>query len=342
MMSQEHIREKVMEFSIGIKALTHENKQFDLFPVVVFIVFLIAAVPVLYKTINVVMADYYHRLALSQANKNGTLTYQYLQKAEQINPEIDLYRVDMAQTNFALANALALQKGPTKDNPQGTLTDNDKKTIQTLLSQAINEGRVAVVLSPRSARNWEVLASIYRNITGVAQNALAFSLDAYSGAIQRDPLNPALRLSVGGIYYAAKNYDLATRFFTDSINLKPDYANAYFNLSLAFRDKGDLQNAALVANQLVILLQKNSPNSADLKTAQKYFEDLKVQIETNTRAAQEQEALNNANSPLQDANISGVNVSNLQNTPKVKVPSPVKSNPNANIPQLTPTPTPAQ
>ena len=296
--------------------------------------------PVLYKTVNVARADYYHRLALTQASKNGTLTYQYLQKAEQINPEIDLYRVDMAQTNFALANALAIQKGPSQANPQGSLTDSDKKTIQTLLSQSINEGRVSVVLSPRSSRNWEVLASIYKNITGVAQNALAFSLDAYSGAIQRDPLNPALRLSVGGIYYSAKNYDLATRFFTDAINLKTDYANAYYNLSLAFKDKGDLQNAALVANQLIILLQKNNPNSADLKAVQKYFNDLKDQIATNTKAQADQTAA--TQTALQNPNIQGVNVPSLQNTPKVKNPAPVKSNPNANIPQLTPTPTGTQ
>lgn len=340
MMSQEHVREKVMEFSIGIKALTAENRQFDLFPIVLFIVFLIGAVPVLYKTVNVARADYYHRLALTQANTNGTLTYQYLQKAEQLNPEVDLYRVDMAQTNFALANALAIQKGPTKDNPQGSLTDDDKKTIQTLLSQAINEGRVAVTLSPRSARNWEVLGSIYRNITGVAQNALAFALDAYAGAIQRDPLNPALRLSEGGIYYSAKNYDIATRFFSDAINLKPDYANAYFNLSLVYRDRGDLQNAALVANQLVILLQKNNPNSADLKAAQQYFDQLKQEIATNTKAQQEQQAAAQTNTPLQNSTIEGVNVSNLDKEPEVKVPAPVKSNPNANIPPVSPTPTP--
>ena len=110
-----------------------------------------------------------------------------MQKAESLNPVIDLYRVDIAQTNFALANALAIQKGPTKDNPKGTLTDQDRRTIQTLLSQAINEGRIAVALSPLSSRNWVVLASIYRNISGVEQNALAFSLDASGRAIQRDP-----------------------------------------------------------------------------------------------------------------------------------------------------------
>jgi O-antigen ligase len=332
MASQKHVREKVTELSMGLKASTSGNKQLDLFPLIAFALFLIMAVPVLIKTVNVVNADYYHRLALSQANTNGTLTYQHLQKAESLNPQIDLYRVDMAQTNFALANAIATNA---KKNEAGqpTLSDQDKQTIQTLLSQSVNEGRVAVALSPRSARNWEVLGSIYRNITGVAQNALAFSLDAYGRAIQRDPLNPALRVSVGGIYYSVKNYDLAIRFFSDAANLKPDYVNAYYNLSIALRDKGDLENATLVAEQTVRLLQENK-NSADYKTAVKLLDELKAKSTTGQQAStgQTETALDG----------SDVDVNNLNNPPEVATPAAVQRNPEARIPQLTPAPQPIQ
>ena len=342
MMSQKSIRERAMEFSIGIKAATAGNRQFDLLPVIFFVVFLVAAVPALVKTYNVVAADYYHREALTQANKSGTLTYQNLQRAETLNPRVDLYRVDLAQTNFALANAIAAQKGPTQSNPQGSLTDQDKQTIQTLLSQSINEGRAAVALSPRSSRNWEVLASIYRNITGVAQNALTFSLDSYGRAIQRDPLNPALRVSVGGIYYAIKNYDLAIRFFSDAANLKPDYANAYYNLSIALRDKGDLQNAQAVAEQTVALLQKN-PQSVDYQLATEYLKDLKARIATGSANQSNQTApAGQTNSALNSnaENLDGVNVNGLNNPPsEVATPSAVKRNPNANIPQPTAAPT---
>jgi tetratricopeptide (TPR) repeat protein len=349
MVSQKSIRDRVMELSLGIKASTAGNRHFDLFPIIIFIVFLVGAVPATMRTFNVVVADYYHRLALNEASKNGTLTYQLLQKAETLNPQVDLYRVDMAQTNFALANALAAQKGPTQASAAGSLTDQDKQTIQTLLSQSINEGRVAVALSPRSSRNWEVLASIYRNITGVAKNALTFSLDAYGRAIQRDPLNPVLRLNVGGIYYAAKNYDLAIRFFTDAANLKPDYANAYYNLAIALRDKGDIQNAALVAQQLVAVLKTN-PNSPDYKTAVKLFDDLKAKYEAAVKNAQQQQQQQptnpeaqpsqapaaQTNSALNNQNIGNVNVSNLNNPPQVTPAPSVKPNPNAKLPQLTP------
>lgn len=331
MASQKSVREGVMEFSIGIKATTANDKQFDLFPILVFIIFLALAVPVLLKFVPAVTADYYHRLALSQANKNGTLTYQYLQKAESMNPYVDLYRVDMAQTNFALANALAAKAAASKD-PATALTNQEKQTIQTLLSQAINEGRAAVALSPRSSRNWEVLASIYRNIAGVAQNALAFSLDAYGRAIQQDPLNPVLRINAGSIYQSAKSYDLAIRFFTDAANLKPDYANAYYNLTGAYIGKNDFQSATLVAQQTVTLLEKDK-NSADYKVAAKLLEDLK------TKAASEQTTQQTP--ATQQTKLPPVNVPVLNNPPaKVATPAAVKTNPNAVLPKITPTTVP--
>lgn len=334
MVAQKSIREKVMNVSMGLKASTADDKQFDLLPVIIFVLFLAGGGYVLYRSYNIILADYYHRLALSQAATSGTQTYTSLQKAETLNPYVDLYRVDMAQTNFALANALAIKKGPSKEDPDGSLTDQDKKTIQTLLSQAINEGRISVALSPLSARNWVVLAAIYRNISGVAQNALTFSLDAYGKAIQRDPLNPDLRLNVGGVYYTAKNYDLAIRFFTDAANLKPNNANAYFNLAIALRDKGDLQNAKLVADQAVTLLAK-TPNTNDYRIATALVKELTDKIADKTT---EESKAGLKGTAEQGANLPSVEVEGLNNPPTPATPAAVKKNPSANVPVLTPTP----
>lgn len=273
---------KAEEISLGIKAskITDSNLiAGDILPVFVFIPVLIFSVIGIFQLYNIVLADYYHRLALNNASTRGVDTYNYLVKAETLNPRVDLYRIDLAQTNFALANAIAAQKGPSESSPGGSLTDQDKQNIQKLLSQSIDEARVAVALSPQNPQNWEILASIYRQISGVAQNALAFSLDAYGKAIQRDPLNPLLRLSVGGVYYSVRNYDLAIRFFTDAVNLKPDFANGYYNLSVALRDKGDLQGAQAAAEQTVKILQENT-NNPDYKLASDYLSDLKARIAT--------------------------------------------------------------
>jgi O-antigen ligase len=340
MMSQKHFREKVAEFSLGIKVATANNKQLDILPVIVMFLFLLAAVPVAARTYNAVLADYYHRMALVQASVDGLKTYEYLQKAEELNPFIDLYRIDMAQTNFALANALALQKGPTEEEPEGTLTEEDKQTIQTLITQAINEGRAAVLLSPRSSRNWEVLALIYRNITGVANNSLAFSLDAYGRAIQLDPFNPAFRVNVGTIYYATQNYDLAVRFFTDSINLKPDYINGYYNLALALRDKGDLENAKIVAERTVSLLQSQLSGRdsraipaglreikmQDYNTAFDLLNEIKQRIEVGSDGE--------AGAALQNPNLPNIDMPDLDNPPETEDLPEVEDNPDVNLPSL--------
>ena len=338
MMAQRSIRERVTELSLGIKASTADNKQFDLFPVILFVVYVIAAIAVLYNTVTMVAADYYHRLALVTANTSGTQTYTYLQKAESLNPNVDLYRIDMAQTNFALANAIAAKAKPAKNGKGLNLSTQDKQTIQTLLAQAVNEGRASVILSPRSARNWEVLASIYRNISGVAQNALAFSLSGYSQAIQLDPMNPVLRLDVGGIYYVTKNYNQAIRFFTDAANLKPDYANAYFNLSIAYRDNNDIPDALVVANQTVSLLQSNK-QSPDYKVAVQLLDELKKanasQQKTQT-AQQAQATAGQTNSALQNPNLP--KVSNLNNPPSVTPVPSIQPNPKAAVPQVSKAP----
>ncbi len=232
---------------------------------------------------KIVFADYHHRLALNAvAQNNGILAYNELVAAEKLNPRSDLYRTNLAQTNFALANALAAAKAPTEASPGGSLTDQDKQNIQVLLQQSINEGRIATTLSPRSAINWEILALLYRQISGVAENALVFSLDSYGRAIQQDPLNPTLRVNVGGVYYAAKNYDMAIRFFTDAINLKPDFANGYYNLSVALRDKGDLAGAQATAEKVLTLVETNSQ---DFKAANDYLTDLKSKTATPSQPA---------------------------------------------------------
>ncbi len=275
---------KTEELTLGIQASKLTDSELvsnliigDLLPLILIIPISIGLVYILWNGQKALLADYHHRIALNAAATNSLATYNNLVRSEQLNPYIDLYHTDLAQTNFVIANAIAAQKGPTPASPSGSLTDTDKQNIQTLLSQSINEARIATSLSPQNAQNWEILASIYRQISGVAQNALSFSLDAYGKAIARDPLNPLLRLNVGGVYYSIKNYDLAIRFFTDAVNLKPDYANAYYNLSVALRDKGDLQGALQTAQAVVSLLDTKSP---DYKIASDYLADLKARIAT--------------------------------------------------------------
>lgn len=332
----------IEQLQFGISAVKDLENQlrlrFDILPVIFSLIIAGGLIYSAFQIGNIFIADYHHRQAVNAiASGNGLGAYNELVAAERYNPNADLYRLQLAQTNFALANAIAVAKGPTEASPSGSLTDEDKNNIRTLLSQAVNEGRAATVLNPNSAGSWEILGSLYRQIAGVAENALAFSLDAYGRAIQRDPYNPVLRLNAGGVYYSAKNYDMAIRFFTDAINLKPDYANAYYNLAYAYRDKGDLENAVAIAERAVSLVDVKSP---DYQAASALLSDLKSKLEAqNKDKPSDQTALtspNSTNSNLQNEKLP--KVLDLPKPEKITTPSAVKTSPTPK-PSSTPTPT---
>lgn len=313
-----------------------ETIKVDALPGVILVIALAFVIFAGYMGGKFVLADYHHKLALNAVAQNqGIVAYNELIAAEKLNPYNDLYRTDLAQVNFALANAIAAAKGPTEASPSGTLTDQDKQNIQVLLQQSITEGRTAVTLSPKSAINWEILSLLYRQIAGVAENALVFSLDSYGRAIFQDPLNPQLRVNVGGVYYAIQNYDMAIRFFTDAINLKPDYANAYYNLSVTLRDKGDLNNAQAMAEKVLTLVDKDS---SDYTVANDYLTELKSKIgsgdansgnQTLPPAAETTGALQEEELPK---------VMNLPKPEKIATPEAIKKQ----TPTPTPTPTPTE
>lgn len=329
---------KNMLFRIAANVTSHASEEtikVDALPGVLLTVILALVLFSFYFGGKFVLADYHHRVALNAVSQNqGVIAYNELVTAEKLNPYSDLYRTDLAQTNFALANAIAVAKGPTQASPSGSLTDQDKQNIQVLLQQSINEGRTAVTLSPKSATDWEILALLYRQIAGVAQNALVFSLDAYGRAIFQDPLNPQLRVNVGGVYYAIKNFDMAIRFFTDAINIKPDFANGYYNLSVALKDKGDLASAQATAEKLLTLVDQSSP---DYKTVSDYLTDLKNRVASGSAQQTTQPPAAQTSGALQQKELP--KVINLPKPEKIATPEAVKKS--NSTPEPTPSPTPS-
>lgn len=312
-------REQTNEIIIGEyhSATGYNSSKFkiNIFPIIIAVIIIGLISLILFPQIlQALTADFHHRQAQKALSANqGIIAYNELLQAEKLNPNIDLYRITLAQTNFALANAIAASKGPTEASPSGSLNDQDKQNIQVLLSQSINESRTATILNPNSSGNWEILGSIYRQISGVAQDAIQYALDSYGRAIQKDPLNPSLRLTVGGIYLSAKSYDMAIRLFSDAGNLKPDYTNAFYELAIAYREKGDFNNAILAAQQALSTIKDT--NSDDYKTVTQLITELKDKVASTTKSTTDTSALQDQNLPK---------VLNLPKTENVATPSAIK------------------
>ncbi len=117
---------------------------------------------------------------------------------------------------------------------------------------------------------------------------------------------------------------MAVRFFSDAVNLKPDYANAYYNLAVALRDKGDLVSAASSAERTVSLLDPKSP---DYKAASDLLASLKDQIAS--EAAKQESQAKQAEAPAAKSNsaLQGKNLPQVLDLPKpenVATPPAVK------------------
>jgi len=209
-----------------------------------------------YFLTRLVLADYHFAKSLQAAAANrGTETYNEQIAALQLNPWNENYRVSYSQTNLALANALAAQPN---------LTDQQKQTVLALVQQSIREGRNAVSLEPRRAGDWENLSIIYRNLINFAQGADQFAIATQNQAITFDPTNPRLRLDLGGIYFSLKDFQSAGQTFAQAVTLKPDYANAHYNLAQAMKEL-KLNSQAVQQLQATATLVCGSPQSADCK-----------------------------------------------------------------------------
>ena len=221
-------------------------------------------------------AEFYFNQSLEALRQNqGTQTYNLMIKSIGLNPYRESFRLNYSQVNLALANAIASKTD---------ITDQDRQNISALVQQSIREAKTAVSLNPTSANNWSNLAFIYRRLINFAEGADQWSITAYQQAINLDPFNPQLRLSLGGVYYSLQNWDEALRQFEISVQIKPDFTNGHYNLSAAYREKGDFAKAA---NEMETALSLVPADSQDYQKAQEELTALKKKLgEKAEKAAQ--------------------------------------------------------
>jgi len=253
----------VQEANIEVIAATDSGHRSPILPWVFAAAALLVIVPSVLFFSKAYAAEVTFRNALALASKNdGKATYDALNRAVRLNPYKDTYRIAASKTNLLLANSAASKKD---------LTAEDRNLITQLIQQSIREAKNAVSLNPAKVTNIENLASVYQNLLNYAQGADSWALASYRQAIALDPSNPALRVSLGGTYFAQKNYDEAIRVFQQAADLKPNYSNAYYNLSAAYKEKKDYVNAFQAMQTVVNTLDKST---ADYAKAQKELEEL--------------------------------------------------------------------
>lgn len=213
---------------------------------------------------RVLSAERSYKKAVDAILANDAKTaYSSLRDAIAKNTYVDRYHASQAQLNLALARSISQKTD---------ITDTDRNTIAQLVQQAINEAKTTVSLNSGRSANWETLARTYQSIIPLAQGADNFTITSYNQAIALDPINPNLRVSLGGVYYSLKRYDEAINAFGLAVTAKPDLANAHYNLAIAYREKKDYEKAI---NEMEKVLNLIESNSKDYELAQKTLEEIR-------------------------------------------------------------------
>ncbi|OGG04330.1 hypothetical protein A2Z33_04250 [Candidatus Gottesmanbacteria bacterium RBG_16_52_11] len=214
---------------------------------------------------------FYRSLLAAQAN-NGTDTYNLQNRTVNTNPYVTQYHITFAQTNLALANGIASSVG---QNDKQTLTEEERQLVSRLIQQSINEGKLAINLSPGNILAWETLAGVYQNIAGVVTGADDWAIIAYQQAVRLDPVNPILRLNLAGSYIVKQDFPSALQQLQLAAALKPDLANIHYNLAFVYRQMKDpLREAAALQTALALL----PAGSADADRVTKELEDAKAKL----------------------------------------------------------------
>jgi len=241
------------------------------------IIFLIVGI-LGFFSIRYLLSDLEFQSSLVAASQNkGQETYLKQARAISMFPYRDGYYRIFSQTNLALANSLAASQ-PKDSSPSATTQQN----IYTLIQQSINAGRTATSIAPLTSLNWQNLSSVYRSLIGFGQNAESFAVATQQRAVLLDPNNPQGYIALGGIYYQLGLWENAQTQFQIAVSLKPDFANAHYNLGHALENKNDLNNA-LAQYQIVKGLVISDQNS--LKQITSEIETLERKIEGKETAA---------------------------------------------------------
>ncbi len=221
-------------------------------------------------------AEYYFKKSLDAlSQRKGLDLYNNQRQAIRSNPYIERFRVNFSRTNLLLANNIILNAR--SEQKEAQLTDQQRQQVAQFIQQAISEAKSAVVLNSQKASSWENLATIYRNILNLAQDADSWTISSYQRAIVLDPNNPIYRLNLGGVYYSLTNYNQATSLFEQAAILKSDWPNAHYNLAWASYQEQDYQRAASEMQAVLNLLDKNK-NPEDYARAEKELNEFKEKV----------------------------------------------------------------
>jgi tetratricopeptide (TPR) repeat protein len=209
-----------------------------------------------------------------------TITGELVQ-AVRGNPLSDAYHRNLSQALLLDAAAVIRSAGGKE------LDEEQTKRLSALVSESVNQARVATGLAPNDVANWVALGAVYRDLMSFVGNAEDFAAASFERAAVLEPANPSHYANLGRVHLLVaeraaqikaskdvKDAELkkqaadaelqqlraAEGAFAAAVQLKPDYAPGHYYLAVVYERQGRLADAAA----RLVVLSKANPSDLNL------------------------------------------------------------------------------
>lgn len=233
-----------------------------------------------------IASHHVYRANAALIREDAVTAYEAWQQAAGVVPRLDFIRRNYALINLEIAIALS--------NKSDASAAEQEQVVQ-LVNQAIREARAAATLDPLSYQNWVTLAKIYSQLAGNSEQAAQEAFSALVKAVNVNPNDPLIRMSLGQLFVMLKKPNDAIVFFNQAIERKPDLVSAYYALAQAQRQTGGLTEAEQTLTTAMSLLETDSE---DYLTVTKELESVRQEI--NDQDAKSTEQAKSEASPLSE------------------------------------------
>ncbi len=170
-----------------------------------FVLIIIGLIVAIYMQSQKYMAAAYYYQALKMNAQNEKLedVVNKISQAINTNPERDSYYRNMSVALFGLANQRVAEKG------QEELSPEDSNYVSQMITESLKSADRAVQINDQNSQNYVSLANVYEGVMITMEKADERAIENYQKAIEHDPNNPALYVSIANIYVTLADVEAA-------------------------------------------------------------------------------------------------------------------------------------
>jgi len=243
------VQERVYAPLLGTKM----NKLFSSFVALVILILIVWGLVYIKKTIAFVyFGNGVEALSVSGDVEKSDRAFSKAIKMD----NSDVYWRGKAEVALVAAQKLAATVTPTTS---ASTTQDVLTKINDILNRGLADAKKATAYDPTNYYNHLSEARVSESAANIKmQNGYENAVAAYNSAINLNPFNPSLYLSLANLQAKQAKYDDALQSLGRSLQVKNNYLDAVFLLSQVYASKGDISNAIVAAKVAVQLNPQNA------------------------------------------------------------------------------------